>query len=1026
MKSPSNAKSCAGATARDHFRLSGPVALAFVFIANLVFAPCAFESAIGLAIPLDQIAEQSNVIIKAKAISSVPATDDWFQGHPGYKVYSTKMQVVSVIKGVLGSLQIEFHHYGIDKAVPQTSMDFVQAYEFTPDRSYIVFSANTVQDGVLRQLWKNPTVKFDQRVYLAADDAAAKGSRIADILYAEFTNMLASPRAEDVLYGIRQLDEMSNPLNRLLKLHDFDHSEVLRAISPLMSNGDEQIAKAAIQAVGGSNPYFKDEDAISWLVKVGGRKLPGVAPWEPDQNPGSQQYYRQLIEVADGKGSVELRAMAIRALGRSGRADLLPSVLSWAHSTEPRIREAATVLMADFLAEDVADPIASSANDPDPQVRIAAAKAIGFGQFADSLPVLSQSLRDTNIKVRHAAALSLASFSPRQSAEILRANIDNPDYKAVFVNILASENPEPYLKMLGEIIEAKQFFLPWSGKLPAADSWDILFGYLKTRATEALQSGKFNPQFEVLEKAQFFDSSEPRDLYDLYLANGMKDRAANFREYIRRSSPFGMEDYFDRVDIKYGIIPASAHTSPALIEELFQAQRYADVIRLGKEYLASNPKDALVLAHVGQAYLELNQFSNAIEALGQATALDGKIDAVLYNLGVAYRLAGRHEDALMTLRKILDRDPQSDIRNEAWLEMFVNLVQMGSTSEAAAEADKEVRLNPDSPYAFYARGEVLEVGDQLDDAVADFNKALALPSTPRLKAQIYSDLSNTYMKMSRFSDVIEMANKALELAPETEGYRELRFHSQHLLAAAYGMSSRCDKAMDAFEKAINLKPDDMGVYNDLSICLKESGNLQDAEKAVRYAVKLQPDRWEPRYNLSLVLLQERRFPEAESELSECLRLGARDWKVYLNFGRLRFQQKNLKEAASMYTQAFQLRPADPMIMNELAYALSELNERPEEALDLAKRAVMANPASAAFRDTLGWAYFKIGKYSEAERELLLAGQSNPGREEILEHLGYVYEKEGKTADAISNWKAALSLTSDQETKSRLQAKLDAR
>jgi Flp pilus assembly protein TadD len=75
---------------------------------------------------------------------------------------------------------------------------------------------------------------------------------------------------------------------------------------------------------------------------------------------------------------------------------------------------------------------------------------------------------------------------------------------------------------------------------------------------------------------------------------------------------------------------------------------------------------------------------------------------------------------------------------------------------------------------------------------------------------------------------------------------------------------------------------------------------------------------------------------------------------------------------------------------------------------------------------LGWAYFKAGKYPEAEKELLLASQRSPGEAEIFEHLGYVYEKEAKTADAISNWKKALSLTSNEEMKSRLQAKLSAR
>ena len=260
--------------------------------------------------------------------------------------------------------------------------------------------------------------------------------------------------------------------------------------------------------------------------------------------------------------------------------------------------------------------------------------------------------------------------------------------------------------------------------------------------------------------------------------------------------------------------------------------------------------------------------------------------------------------------------------------------------------------------------------------------------------------------------------------PENEEYKDLQLNCQKLLAVAYAMSSLCDKSMDALEKAISLKPDDMSVYNNLSVCLLEPEHWQDAEKALRYAIKLAPHRFEPRYNLSRILLLQKRFAEAESELRECLRLGGKTWEVYYTFGSLQLQRNNVKEAVSMYTEAHRLHPGDPMIMNNLAYTLLELNEKPEEALDLAQRAVRANPASAAFHDTLGWAYFKTGKYPEAERELVLASQRSPETADIFEHLGYLYEKQGKTTDAISNWEKALSLTGDEETRKPFAGKIE--
>ena len=63
------------------------------------------------------------------------------------------------------------------------------------------------------------------------------------------------------------------------------------------------------------------------------------------------------MDVADGTGNVELRGMAVCAPGRSGQRDLLPAVLRWTYSTEARIQEATTVILADFQLESIEDGI---------------------------------------------------------------------------------------------------------------------------------------------------------------------------------------------------------------------------------------------------------------------------------------------------------------------------------------------------------------------------------------------------------------------------------------------------------------------------------------------------------------------------------------------------------------------------------------------------------------------------------------------------------------------------------------------
>ena len=109
--------------------------------------------------------------------------------------------------------------------------------------------------------------------------------------------------------------------------------------------------------------------------------------------------------------------------------------------------------------------------------------------------------------------------------------------------------PKPYLAQLGAIIEKqlepKDF---WGGRIPAADAWDILFKYARTQPAKDLQSGKLDATLDSLEKQRWFSSSEPRNLYALYLLRGLPDRAKRFRAECKKLVGFDMDYYFDMAD----------------------------------------------------------------------------------------------------------------------------------------------------------------------------------------------------------------------------------------------------------------------------------------------------------------------------------------------------------------------------------------------------------------------------------------------------------------------------------------------
>ena len=63
-----------------------------------------------------------------------------------------------------------------------------------------------------------------------------------------------------------------------------------------------------------------------------------------------------------------------------------------------------------------------------------------------------------------------------------------------------------------------------------------------------------------------------------------------------------------------------------------------------------------------------------------------------------------------------------------------------------------------------------------------------------------------------------------------------------------------------------------------------------------------------------------------------------------------------------------------------------MNKDLTKALSCCKKAVDANPNSAACLDSLGWVYYKLGMIEDAKKYLEQAEQIDRDNEEIAEHL----------------------------------------
>lgn len=141
-----------------------------------------------------------------------------------------------------------------------------------------------------------------------------------------------------------------------------------------------------------------------------------------------------------------------------------------------------------------------------------------------------------------------------------------------------------------------------------------------------------------------------------------------------------------------------------------------------------------------------------------------------------------------------------------------------------------------------------------------------------------------------------------------------------------------------------------------------------------------------------------------------------NWPLYFGRGGARERQGNWAGALSDFRFANAAAPNHPSVLNYLGYAFADRGENIDEAIVMLRTAVRINPKSGAIMDSLGWAYFRAGRYEDAISTLETAASLSPDLVEISDHLGDAYWRSGRDIEARLEWMRTLRLNP-----SRLQA-----
>ena len=148
-----------------------------------------------------------------------------------------------------------------------------------------------------------------------------------------------------------------------------------------------------------------------------------------------------------------------------------------------------------------------------------------------------------------------------------------------------------------------------------------------------------------------------------------------------------------------------------------------------------------------------------------------------------------------------------------------------------------------------------------------------------------------------------------------------------------------------------------------------------------------------------------------------------DWNIFYQRGIAYERIKEWEKAEPNFKKALELFPNQPNVLNYLGYSWVDMSLNLEEGLDLIQRAVDLRPSDGYIVDSLGWAFYRLGRFDDAVRELERAVGLMPSDPILNDHLGDAYWRGGRKLEATFQWRHALAMEPDDTVRADAERKL---
>lgn len=328
------------------------------------------------------------------------------------------------------------------------------------------------------------------------------------------------------------------------------------------------------------------------------------------------------------------------------------------------------------------------------------------------------------------------------------------------------------------------------------------------------------------------------------------------------------------------IAPKKAPPKRSNEELLALLEKYKEAVRV-------NPQDGMGHYNLGEVYIELSRFSEALPSLKDAIRINPKHRSAHYQLGFALVQMGRDEDAIEPLETSLRLDSKSQTTRRRLAEAHTNIsVMLGKRKqfkESIHHIEEAIKVVPDYGPAHLSLGICFTDLGRYQEALAKFKEALKLDKNLAVDANynfgvVYTKLGDPenaikhykeailvnpksalpnlnlgmiYSKHKKYREAIQPLRTAIRVSPKMA--REAHFK----LGVALMRLKRYQEAVTPLKEAAQITPNNETVRDFLaeglyqaSLSHREAGKTAEEIETLQEAIENNPEHVMAHYALA--------------------------------------------------------------------------------------------------------------------------------------------------------------------------------